>query len=144
MISFQFVRDNFEELEADFQREYGIDLRSALYGDDPIGGRRLTALIEGLSPESKTYRKIAYPDGHKWGHVEELLATLVELVDTTNRLIYATNADKKSPKVWEPLHVPRPYDKKKGPSSTEDMLSFFGTMAVSEHVVVEAPQEIES
>ena len=141
MIAYQFVRDNFEELEADFQREYRIDLRDALWGEKPIGGRRLTALINGLSPGCATFRKLK--GGSDWGNTEELLATVAELIDATNRLIYQVNS-KKGARVWEPLRVPRPYDKKRQsqPSSSDEMLAFFGTMAASGSVRVDNPEAV--
>ena len=58
MISYDFIVENFEALEADFQREYGIDLPDALWGEKPIGVRRLSALITGLSPGCATFRKL--------------------------------------------------------------------------------------
>ena len=139
MISFEFVAENFDELEADFQREYGIDLREALYGDSPIGGRRLSALIEGLSPESTTMRKLMWGD-QPWSTTNELLASLVESVDLTNRLLYISGHFKGE--VWEPLHIKRPYlqapKEEKQVPDIEEARSFFGTMAASSNVVVDS------
>lgn len=144
MISFEFVADNFDELEADFQREYGIDLREALYGDHPIGGRRLTALISGLSPGSATMRRIN-SGGKQWGQIEELLAILCELMDLSNRMYYAATFDTKKDPVWDPIEIPRPRDesrtlKRKTPD-TGDALGFFGTMAAGDgSVFVDNPE----
>lgn len=142
MISFEFVADNFDELEADFQREYGIDLREALYGDNPVGGRRLTALINGLSPNSATMRRVN-SGGKQWGQVEELLASLCEMVDLLNRMFYVVNFDTKKEPVWSPIKIPRPQetDDEKSLPKIEDALSFFGTMAAGDgSVFVDNPE----
>ena len=125
MISFDFIAENFEELEADFQREYGIDLRDALYGDKRIGARRLQALINGLSPKSATMRKVSF-NSQEWGPVEELLAVLIEMVDMQNRMFYAANFDTKTNKVWKPVEVPRPHHAVKSKlSSKEEQIGLF-------------------
>jgi len=148
VISFQFVADNFDELEADFQREYGIDLREALYGEDRIGGRRLTALINGLSLDSATMRKVN-SGGDEWGNTEELLATLIEIIDLSNRMFFQANFEGS---VWEPVQVPRPrtgrrstkQEEQEELSPTEALRAFTGTMAMSlENVVVDAfPEDV--
>ena len=132
MITAEFVANNLDELEADFQREYGIDIRAALFGKSPMGVRRLTALIHGLSPESATMRKVT-ANGQQWGPTEELLATLCELVDMTNRMFYQANFDtKKGNKVWDPIEIPRPYSQTRRErqrprlSSDDELRSFFG------------------
>ncbi len=106
---------HFEALEADFAREYpfvcGGDLRQALWGEDAIGVRRIIALVKGLPPRSAFARQ-AYSDGKDWGNTEELLSTLTELVDFSNRMTYARSA-KKGEKVWDPIKIPRPYDELK-------------------------------
>jgi hypothetical protein len=112
VISFQFVAENFDELEADFQREYGIDLREALYGDNPIGGRRLTALINGLSPSSLTALKNGGTGGQVWGNTEELLATLCELVDRMNYMYHQIHFKPPHP---QHLEIPRPYERVPAP-----------------------------
>jgi hypothetical protein len=138
VISLEFVAEHFDELEADFQREYGIDLRHALWGEEAIGARRLVALITGLSPQSATMRAVN-TGGREWSTAEELLATLVELVDQTNRLLFQAHFEGD---VWEPVQVPRPYQREKVVpyvSDPDEVLSFFGTMAASDHVFVDNP-----
>jgi len=140
VISFGFVADNFDELEADFQREYGIDLREALYGEDRVGGRRLTALINGLSPDSATMRKVN-SGGRQWGGTEEMLAVLCELTDLSNRMYFAAHFEGE---VWEALEIPRPYVEKAAESplsDPEDLQRFFGTMAMSTDAVIVTPVE---
>jgi len=143
VISFEFVANHFDELEADFQREYGIDLREALYGVQPVGGRRLTALINGLTPSSLTMRRL-YSEGTVWGTAEELLATLVEQLDMSNRMYHAVHFEGD---VWPPLRIQRPYAEEAQISSPvtqepqktdpDEVRSFFGTMAAGESTVVE-------
>ena len=144
MITFQFVADHFDELEADFQREYGIDLRDALWGDSPVGGRRLTALINGLSPRSATMRRLQY-GGSEWGNVEEMLATLIEQMDMANRMYYQVHFEGEA---WDALLLDRPYPtdrgadtpKPKAPRKQADAVElrgFFGTMAAGDSTHVE-------
>jgi len=140
VISFEFVANNFDELEADFQREYGIDLREALYGDSRVGGRRLTALVNGLSPRSATMRKIN-ANGDEWGSTEELLAVLCELIDLGNRMYFQAHFEGD---VWDPIEVPRPHTKNEIPemSPPENVRAFFGTMAMSAENVIVTPSDI--
>jgi len=134
LISYDFIAENYAELEADFQREYGIDLTDALYGERPMGVRRLTALINGLSLGSATLRKA----NKNWGTVEELLASVAELIDVTNRLLYQANFDTKKTPVWEPLQITRPYQEddderasdRRRESAPDEVRSFFmGTIS---------------
>lgn len=103
------MSEHFEALEADFAREYpgeyNGDLRVALWGESPIGARRLYALVKGMSTRSAIAR--SFNDGQEWNNSDELLAVLAELVDTTNRILYQANA-KKGSRVWEPLKIGRP------------------------------------
>ena len=131
MISFEFVVENLAELEADFQREYGIDLREALYSEDEskrIGMRRLSNLVAGLSPRSTTFRKV-YGDGSEWGSAEEILSVIAELIDVLNRLTYSA-ATGKTPN-WKPLRIPRPYQnvpirsEPRRPSTASEIRAFF-------------------
>lgn len=89
-----------------------MDLRQELWGDNPIGARRLEALINGLPPGSALHRAVD-PDGWGagWTNQEELLAAICELIDTNNRLFLMANT-KKNAKQPRPLHIPRPRDKK--------------------------------
>lgn len=100
---------HFEAVEADFAREYpGVcngDLREALWGPNAIGVRRLAALITNLPPRSALVREM-HTNGREWGSTEEMLATMCELTDMTNRLLVTFNTKKRNP--WAPLSVPRP------------------------------------
>lgn len=118
---------NFEALEADFQREYGLDLRDSLWGRPLVGARRLLALVAGLSPRSVLRRKLT-SRGSDWGSTEELLSALIEQVDLGNRLFFMANA-KKGAKVWKPMHIPRPTVKPQELSSADEIRRFFGAGA---------------
>ena len=50
-----FVERNWPTLEADFQAVYRLDLRSALWGPEPVGCRRLWALVECLPAGAVTH-----------------------------------------------------------------------------------------
>ena len=118
---------HFEALEADFQREYGLDLASCLYSPDPakrVGPRKLRSFINGLSPRSQFIRT-AVANGQDWGSAEELLASLIEQVDLGNRLFFMANA-KKGTTPWKALHIPRPTVAKRKPSSKTELMRFFG------------------
>lgn len=76
------MSEHFEAVEADWAREYpneyNGDLRQALWGPNPIGTRRLGALLQGLGPRSAVAR--AANGGIEWTQQEELDATVAELV----------------------------------------------------------------
>lgn len=100
---------HFGAVEADFQSHYGLDLREVLWGKRPTGVRRVLSLVNGLPMQGAVYRSAA-TNGQYWTTTEELLATLIELTDLTNRLFYGANSGKGS-KVWEPLQINRPMTK---------------------------------
>lgn len=83
-------------------------MREALWGENWIGVRRLQSLTSGLPLESAVVRSYD-PDrlGVGWGWQEDLLATLAELVDQTNRLIFAFNT-KKGTRIPDAIFIPRP------------------------------------
>lgn len=126
------ISQHFGALEADFQREYGLDLREVVFGPSPWGARRLWVRVKHLPPKSALAREIN-PEGAAWGNVEELLATLVEVVDWGNRNFHAVHSKRRT-KIT-PIKIPRPKRRaskagKKQPkaqSDPEKMLAFFGS-----------------
>ncbi len=100
------ILEEFEALEADFQAHYGIDLRRALWGPIPLSARRLLALVKGLPPGSALHRSVD-PEGYGWTNNEELLATLLEVTDLSNRMFYSANSGKNA-RQPVPLTVVRP------------------------------------
>lgn len=115
---------HFETLEADFARYYDTDLPAAVWGSQPVTVRRLAVLVNGLPRESTTARAL-HPHPN-WEQTEELLATIAELVDATNRLIM---------KAWfkggdaRPIEIRRPWkpeEVKPRKATVEEMKAFFG------------------
>lgn len=117
---------HFEAVEADFQSHYGLDLRRALWGAEPLGVRRLLSLIRGLPPRGAVARTAT--NGRDWGTTEELLAAVVELTDLTNRLVYQAFSGKGAKK-WKPVVVSRPTDPPKKPAAGDELRAFFTTKA---------------
>ena len=86
----------------------------------------MRALIKGLPPESALARAVA-PDMTDWRNQEELLATLIEVVDMSNRLYIQAHSEPHS-KAPEPIEIPRPYRKQEPPpkpSSPQEVRDFF-------------------
>lgn len=85
-----------------------------------------------LPADSATVRALDPAPG--WGNVEELLASLVELVHEGNRLFVYANTPKNKRVKIPALTVPRPANvagdtegvKKKRPATAEEMARFFG------------------
>lgn len=115
-----------EALEADFQRFYALDFRQATWGEEALGIRRLRALIRGLPPGSAVHRAL---DPHSdWTANEELLASLIEVVDLGNRWFFGANT-KKGSQQPKPIKIPRPRDDEKEPrkpSTPDEIQSFMG------------------
>lgn len=99
---------HFEAVEADFQSHYGLDLREVLWGKTAAGVRRILALVRGLPARSATARTISAA-GRDWSSTEELLASLIEMTDLTNRLLHGAFT-KKGTQSWKPIRVTRPTD----------------------------------
>jgi hypothetical protein len=100
------MREHFGAVEADFQSHYGLDLRMVLWGPEPIGVRRVYALVSGLPLDGTAARSLLY-GGRAWSNTDELLATLVEMLDFNNRMTFAANV-KKGTRIWEPVEINRP------------------------------------
>jgi hypothetical protein len=112
-------------LEADWLRTYARDLREDLFGEAPIGARRLRALIEGLPPDAMLWRRVP-----GWGSDQELLALNAEVTHSIVRVLISAYS-KKGAKVPKPLKVPRPTADRAAPRSTAkrltpDVLGQFG------------------
>lgn len=121
------MNEHYDAVEAALRSEYGLDLGESLYGRMRIGARRLWALIMGLPPMSALHRAVN-PEGWNWTYGDELLATLVEQIDHSNRMFYVANSAK-SKDVWDPVKVPRPkqtmlVEETRQQSSTEQLRDF--------------------
>ena len=110
------------------QATYGVDLREACYGPRRIGLRRLRSLIDGLPPQGALHRA-ADPEGWDWRNDEELLATLIEMVDYGNRLSWA--AITRSSRIPDPMiqirrpNMPVQVVKPKRKATYEETIAFF-------------------
>jgi len=120
---------HFEAVEADFQSHYGLDLRQVCWGPGALGVRRIRALVRGLPIDGVTVRETEL-HGKPWSITDELLATLIELIDHGNRMYYSAHAKNPSG-VWKPLKITRPIEEEDQPperkiSTVEDIKRFFG------------------
>lgn len=100
-----------------------MDLRDALWGDEPFGVRRLIALVGNLPRDSATARQLDTLDG--WTQEHELLATIVDMMGENTRVALAAAGVKKLP---DPVRFPRPGEDstgKRASSDKEDVRAFF-------------------
>lgn len=97
------LRGNWGQVEADFQREYGLDLAACVWGPNRIGVRRLDVLVRELPTTARLYQTA---QGGSWGVTEELLAQCVELLYLQVSAFMAANSRK--PKRVKPQQIPRP------------------------------------
>jgi len=122
--------EHFGAVEADFQSHYGMDLREVLWGDRAPGVRRVLALVNGLPTTGAVFREVAF-DGKSWSMTDELLATLIEITDFGNKLLFQTNV-KAGTKGWDPIVISRPRapaaaaTEHREMATTEEMSAFFG------------------
>lgn len=113
-----------------------------MWGPEPITARRLEVLLLGLPDESETVRTTGGVRPGQWHNVEELLATLIEVVFEGHRLLYAVHA-KRGHSPPKSLKVPRP-DREgrqtpKQQSTTQELVQAFGSS--SKVVVRYTPKE---
>lgn len=115
------------QLEADFARYYQTELPVALWGREPLSVRRFGVLVGQLPADSATVRTIA-PEA-RWGDLEELMATTVEVIDAGNRLFYSAHTERATAPL-EPIVIRRPWRKdeereKPVMATSEEMVAFF-------------------
>ena len=116
--------EHFEALEADFARYYQTDLPAALWGPAPISARRAAVLVHALPDDSATAR--AATEHPHWRQIDELLATIAELVDVNNRAFIKVYSDPHSPQP-EPIKIRRPWERppERATATSEEMAAFF-------------------
>lgn len=106
-------------MEADFQREYGIDLAPALWGPQPLTARRFQSLLHGLPLDSSLARSI--DDTGRlavgWNAQVELQAATIEMIDRHTRTYLQAQGVKKH-EMPEPVVVPRPGSPTSRPKAT--------------------------
>lgn len=100
---------------------YGLDLREALWGTEPIGVRRLVSLVSSLPITSATAQALDPNEG--WSQEDELLASIVDMIGVNTQVLIQANGGKGK----EPMRFPRPSDfnKRRAQSSEDEMRAFF-------------------
>lgn len=102
------LREHWDELDADFQRYYALDLGAVCFGPDHAGLRRIHALIVSLPPDSALARSM----GWAWDDEREMTATLIELVhdqaSSARAMVNALSGKRKWNGPPKPLRWPRP------------------------------------
>jgi len=127
------LRDDWDDLEGDFQRYFGLNLVECVLGPHAIGIRRLKVLIEALPPESSTARR----RGWWWTEDAEQGATQAELLtDVARSLRVVVNQnipkgqrrfDPPMPR-WERPHLqvePDPQPERTAPLDRENVRAMF-------------------
>lgn len=74
-----------------------------MWGKDRLSVRKIYGLIANLGPDTATVRNVT----KGWGNTEELLATLIEVVDVGNIQNLAANGVKQSG-LPKPIQINRP------------------------------------
>ena len=92
---------------------YGLDLRKSLWGESPLGVRRLLSLMKGLPKDSALQRAA----GNDWTQEDELLASIVDVLNVSNHLFLKANT-KAGTTIPEPGYYPRPWENPDGTSRT--------------------------
>lgn len=87
-----------EEIEADLQRYYGIDIGD--WWREEISSRRLLVLIEQLPGESATFR--ARNIGDRWNETQHILAYIADQITFARREAQGEDS------TWNPQPLPRP------------------------------------
>ena len=118
------VDEFWSELEADFTRFYGEDLRQVCWGPSLWGCRRILSHVVNLPPDSATTRRqFKAPMG--WDNSVEMTATLVDSVRHLTDLFVMANSDQQH----DPLpRVPRPYEANEPVKPSTISLSQFNSM----------------
>lgn len=116
---YKFVTEHFDALEADFQREYGLNLSQEI---ETIETKRMVHLVTGLSPDSALARKMN-PESWHWKNEHELLAVIAELLDRHDRHFIRANTEK-GQKQPNPIEIARPWKKVKQHSRGTSMSEF--------------------
>jgi hypothetical protein len=89
-----------------------------LWGERAFGVRRIQSLVLGLPIDSASARSYD-PErlGIGWRLEHDLLTTIAELVDHSNRLAYGFNT-KKGTRIPDPINIPRPGTKREKRKAT--------------------------
>lgn len=74
-----------------------------------MGARKIESLVNGLSPGGSLMREVDDYTRVGWGHKEELMASLIEVVDLQTRYFLSAHGVKRLPK---PIRILRPIDER--------------------------------
>jgi len=127
------VDEHWMELEADFQREYNLDLAQCLWGKKKLSARKIFVLVAQLGPETATAKYFT----KGWNEEKELLATLIELMGVSRAEFLAANGVKQS-QLPPPIQITRPYisQRIKRKAEPSDIKQIFG-----EGIIIREPKE---
>jgi hypothetical protein len=107
-----------DELEADFQLVYGLELLGCTV-------RRAAVLTSQLPAESRIAR--ALNEHLEWSTTDHLLATVIDAIQINTWVLASAHSDpKKSPKKPEPLERPGAKKAKPAMGSGRDLLKIIG------------------
>lgn len=125
-------------MEADFQKEYNLELAECLWGKDKISARRLVVLISQLGSDTGTAKYFT----KGWDMTQELLATLIELQSVSRLEFLAANGVKQG-QLPRPIQVTRPYlsmqMKEREKASLDDIKEIFGR-----ETIIREPKEVDN
>ena len=80
-----------------------MDLKECLWGENRLSVRRIDTLVNNLSLRSSLARRYT----EDWGYQEELLASLIEVVDIGN-IHFLMAHGTKGAQLPKPVKIPRP------------------------------------
>lgn len=96
-----------EQIQADFQSEYGLNLVAILRPGGGYSPRMVLSLIRQLPPESRT---VAFLRGgaqfQGWGVDRYLYASMVDAIRENTHAFVSANSPKRKPKAPEPVKRP--------------------------------------
>lgn len=108
-----------EQLVADFQSEYGLNLALILQPGSGYAPKTVLALVQQLPPNSRTIAAVRGGDQFLgWDADRYLTAALLDAVRETTYAVIATNSAKgKKPKPPKPVERPKRNPAARGPNT---------------------------
>lgn len=98
------MKSHFSALEADFQRDYGLNLRECVW---EFNVPRMMSLVKGLDPSGALARE--ENEIWWWNNEVELLASIFDKLNVMDyNFIRANTSEKDQGKVKKPERIPRP------------------------------------
>lgn len=87
-----------------------------------MGARKLEALMAGLPHDSALARDVNEATAHGWSQDTELLASIAELLDVSNRYYLSAHGVSQG-QLGRPLYIPRPFRRAVKRAATRDELA---------------------